>query len=986
MSAEDDAVPHTAKLDSSVKHAGDAPCEDAPRKEPISNKQSAHVLSLTQYWIDGSLRYVSHASNESLGACFVGLGATTYLVLGRVGLLLMGVVGGIALHAAWESSIASPNSDLGTSSLNARKRNESGLEVLNRVWQWRSSANHRQDDTHSDGFGSKSIDYSHLPTQTAAALDAFTDAVIDIHVKSWYQPMCPGDTSFPVACRKTMVSYMCALAAHFSQQRPINIFVDLVTNSTSILIVFLSELSIALNTAPMLDASQALEQYTDQNPDSSLARMLNDSQQDRKLEVVAEDMLSSYLDAKAYDCPPVSAFLRNVLARLVLATTLETCSKPHFINEWIVYLLEDAKPTGDPLLDGMAEKPSAGGNDLISQVSSSAELSDADGDSAHHRDNLDRAEDAMEEAMKEAKRLTQLIIEEENSKQNLVRSAPPPDQHAESLAANDAAARRSGDAAEPSTLSTSNLHTTQALATPRIGVSRSTSTQSVKASPTVESEDKAAFTLHNAKISIFDDGQPGDTSKYKTKPNVEYLIQIESASSAHSGWMTSRKYADFETLHEVLRRIATITGCPFTQDHANLPAWKGQAKSHVRQSLESYLGAALSFRPLADCEGMKRFLDKDRALQSSSNSSKGVAWSDPNLLNSMGKNMIGALTKAPKNVAGGGKAFIEGVSNVLNVNDKRAATPPRGPINPTAYAIESASSYAPSRLSQDSRRSTDTRPPRTSVDITFADQQNASDHDSPRRSPLVGQKQNHTSFTPRKNSGDVASQNLTESGDETWPASFTASAVAASNENQAQNATTRKSDEVGAVPSAPHAENGHETRTSTRHPEKSMVMTESETQVTVELMFAVITELYTLSSAWNFRRTLLNAAKTFLLRPGNPQLEAIRVMIQESVIEQNCSDKGMAALITKVRENAVPTEAELAAWPTPPTESEMLETRVKARKLLVERGMPQALMSVMGAAASGEALGKVFDCLQVEKVARSVVFGLLLQALRATVQ
>jgi len=163
-------------------------------------------------------------------------------------------------------------------------------------------------------------------------------------------------------------------------------------------------------------------------------------------------------------------------------------------------------------------------------------------------------------------------------------------------------------------------------------------------------------------------------------------------------------------------------------------------------------------------------------------------------------------------------------------------------------------------------------------------------------------------------------------------------------------------------------------------------MTEQETQVTVELLFAVITELYTLSSAWNFRRTLLQAAKTFLLRPGNPQLEAIRVLIQESVIDANSSDSGLAALILKTRENSLPTEEELKAWPKPPSDKEKEELRVKARKLLVARGMPQALTSVMGAAASGEALGKVFDCLQVESVARSMLFGLMLQALRAVVQ
>jgi hypothetical protein len=41
------------------------------------------------------------------------------------------------------------------------------------------------------------------------------------------------------------------------------------------------------------------------------------------------------------------------------------------------------------------------------------------------------------------------------------------------------------------------------------------------------------------------------------------------------------------------------------------------------------------------------------------------------------------------------------------------------------------------------------------------------------------------------------------------------------------------------------------------------------------------------------------------------------------------------------------------------------------------------LTGVMGQAATGEAMGKVFDSLQVEEVARGLIFGLLLQAVRA---
>ena len=88
----------------------------------------------------------------------------------------------------------------------------------------------------------------------------------------------------------------------------------------------------------------------------------------------------------------------------------------------------------------------------------------------------------------------------------------------------------------------------------------------------------------------------------------------------------------------------------------------------------------------------------------------------------------------------------------------------------------------------------------------------------------------------------------------------------------------------------------------------------------------------------------------------------------------------------KLRANTLPTEEELKAWPKEMSGEEKEKLRQKARRLLVERGMPQALTSVMGQAASGEALSKIFDCLQVEKVARGVIFGLMLQGLRAVTQ
>lgn len=171
-------------------------------------------------------------------------------------------------------------------------------------------------------------------------------------------------------------------------------------------------------------------------------------------------------------------------------------------------------------------------------------------------------------------------------------------------------------------------------------------------------------------------------------------------------------------------------------------------------------------------------------------------------------------------------------------------------------------------------------------------------------------------------------------------------------------------------------------RIQKRVPKQHVPLTEAETRVAVELLFAVINELYTLSSAWNIRRTLLTAAKSFLLRPGNPSMNSIQTLIQHSLIDTNTTDDGIAAHIRKLRENSLPTEEERATWPAEMTAEEKEELRVKARKLFIQSSVPGALMGIMGQSATSAALGRVFDCLQIEEVARGLFFGLMLQAVR----
>lgn len=170
-------------------HDQNAPATSKAPEEPQSPQASAQIA------LDRTLHFLANASNETLGACLVGLGATTYLVLGRVGLVLIGVVGGVVLHATWEKGTFNKpeGSDLHKDD---RKKRETALEVAQRVLNWRSavadehvSKNALSNDLDIKLLSGEDLDFTGFKPETSQALTELTDAVIRDYVKYlWLRP------------------------------------------------------------------------------------------------------------------------------------------------------------------------------------------------------------------------------------------------------------------------------------------------------------------------------------------------------------------------------------------------------------------------------------------------------------------------------------------------------------------------------------------------------------------------------------------------------------------------------------------------------------------------------------------------------------------------------------------------------------------------------------------------------------------------------
>jgi hypothetical protein len=238
------------------------------------------------------LRLLSRASSKVLGGIALGLVVCTYLVLGRIGLVLIGVLGGIVLHATWEGQNAVGHAE--------DARRENSLEVVKRVLDWREDRAQSRDYEEADQAEQSALlgrGFEDFRPETGAALTEFVDAVIRDYVKWWYSPIVPTDESFPAACRHTLTTFLRSFSAHLSRKRPADTFIDFLTNSSSIIIVFLGELSSALSVSYgiAMSPAEAVDDYLLTNPESNLANIINEKQQKKKFKMIAGDILENFL-------------------------------------------------------------------------------------------------------------------------------------------------------------------------------------------------------------------------------------------------------------------------------------------------------------------------------------------------------------------------------------------------------------------------------------------------------------------------------------------------------------------------------------------------------------------------------------------------------------------------------------------------------------------------------------------------------------------
>ena len=131
---------------------------------PVSSPISIPAGSQQEDVVTKGLRFLSTASTEAIGGIAIGLAACTYVVLGRIGLVLIGVMGGVVLHATWETH--------NVGSIEEARR-EKSLDIVKRILDQRNAASHPQEEEEDKEAQENS--FEGFQPETASALNGLVD-------------------------------------------------------------------------------------------------------------------------------------------------------------------------------------------------------------------------------------------------------------------------------------------------------------------------------------------------------------------------------------------------------------------------------------------------------------------------------------------------------------------------------------------------------------------------------------------------------------------------------------------------------------------------------------------------------------------------------------------------------------------------------------------------------------------------------------------
>ena len=460
----------------------------------------------------------------------------------------------------------------------------------------------------------------------------------------------------------------------------------------------------------------------------------------------------------------------------------------------------------------------------------------------------------------------------------------------------------------------------------------------------------------------------GTGKPIRQRSTLSYMITIEPPGGRVPGWVAIKQFTEFESLHDVLRRIANVGG--IRSFPTELPEWKGKMHQSLADNLENYLKTALSVKQLADSEAMKRFFGKEITDQSLG---KKKVWPP---LKGVGDGVRDAMVSS----AGGSQKLLAAAWATTGINKKRSSAPIGLEKPKPEITVKDTKDDAPTPEGDSAYQSPSFR---NSTSVSRSGTVNNFDSDIGLERSSTSSSLNGYTFIGEGERSDSASTtsfdtpnrlNSQSPMEATEPESSIPLGIRASDplvEPQLTSAPITKS----LSPAPP---------TVPERPTKPAVSKQSapelspnDAQQILDIGFSILSELYALSPrTWMIRKSLLNLLKSLLISNGRTYIETIRTMIQDDLINKCLtSDDWLASQVKAITESVWPT----APWP--PMDEEAY--RIRAKELFMTKMLPETMRGLMGGTATTQALEIVFEALQDQRVAKGILVALMCDVIRA---
>ncbi|KAK9351134.1 PXA domain-containing protein [Lipomyces doorenjongii] len=887
------------------------------------------------------------------------------------------------------------------------------------------------------------------------------DIIVEQYVESWYRNLSPDDMTFVNACRQTLLDTATAFAGQQALKRPADLFLVLLFSTCNTFVVFIRELRIV--SATYSTRPGGIHDYIVANPESALAQMVDPEIQKAKLRNASNNLVQTFLPVLDMKRSPVALLAREIIAKQILEAAVEAFSDPDTVNRWIIYFLqkeENIKALADEMnaRDGRPPSPVKGQRTPSPAKGAAIDGEYADGMLPEQRlpkpAALARPPSPAKEPSINNGYADGIPIDQPSNPTVPVNSDPAAEVDIASYGLDEpeldseyddylSSSPSFADEQRTPTLSSFNFAphrpvrkkvgsaspantgpgpNTQTEPTTRrqpattfddiLQSADSSSPTSSQSSPTqpqtpVNSTynrklvpELPASTLYQTNIMVIDSSADNNqsTKVLTSKPLGFYTLVIEPAGTV-PGWMAMRNISDFERLHAVLQKLSALAGLTTFPDI--FPLWHGVTRADYCLTLQLYLQLVVNTRELADCEAMKKFVDKKETATATEK-----RWQKNPLFKHAGEGVLDAISKATtatssakdsrKAILGVLAAAKKQSVDTINRTKDNAFRPRQSFLNngPDLAGLSAGMRYITNGgvgaitngpANTDSTHSL----PGYNAELNYSSNSLASAPDTTSSQSTLVQAdlppppseiadnynpnlQRHRSFN------NAASPALGRTSSMRGSRNDSVTSSEADYNDYGQARTSVSIDRRESMADEPRPRTGLD-----QNARRSAIiashqpLSQGETNSLIDTIFLAISELYLLSNAWTVRRSLLTVLRGLFLRNGSSSVEGIRLAIQKDIIDKYSSEDEIARKLNDLADAVWPTDPNT---PQPTTQSS-LELKNEAKKMFVSRAVPDAIKSVMGAGASAQALEFVFNVLQDRNIARGLVLNLLMDCI-----